>query len=210
MKFIRTTTATLVASLFLLPACRPQHKSTQIKPIEKTFSFHETKNDITISAETLGARQLSKIFGSKGSQLAKNDILPLQISITNDRSESITFDPSLSTVFFANHAKVASILQRNTSSCIGGIVALGSVCLLFTGLFALANIGMAGFTGYSIYLLGTLPALGVLILTPTASYYYCNQIEQTNIKISNNVSASAKIVTIATQQNLKTILILRC
>ncbi len=182
--------------------------ATHIEPREKhVTAFQETKNGITIKAEILNAQALKKIFGGKGQRLIQKGIVPLQVTLHNDGSEAVLFDPTKSTVSFANHRTVASILERTNA---GNVViwALGGVALAITGPMAVVDIGMFIWLGWSFYLLGTLPAVGVLILTPTCSMLYANKTTKANQQLNEKIAATQKTITIAPGQNITTILFL--
>lgn len=209
MKFLRTTTATIVACLLLLPACGPQYQKAQLKPLDtKTSSYQETKNGITLNAKVLCPQESKTVFGSKGRYLEKSGIIPVQISIVNNSGETISFEPTKANAPFAASKKVFSILNSNAKGSVGAILALGGLLTLFTGIGGLAAFGLYAFTGHAIYLLGLLPVTGALITTSTTSVYYYKKIETSNVALARDIKAMSQAISIAPGKTLDTVLFL--
>jgi hypothetical protein len=209
MKFLRTITATIVACLFLLPACVPQYKKAQLKPLDtKAAQYHETKNGITLNAKVLSPKESAHLLGSQGKNLHTSGITPIQLSIINNSIEIVQFDPTKINAPFAESKNVASVLSQNAGKSIGGILALGGLFTIFTGLGGLVAVGMYGFTGHAIYLLGLLPVTGVLITTSTTSVYYYKKIESLNVALTHDIKAMSQAVSIASGNTLDTVLFL--
>ena len=212
MQFLRTTTATIVACLLLLPACGPQYKKAQLKPLDtKTASYQETKNGITLNAKVLCPQETRTVFGSKGRYLEKSGIIPVQISIANNSSETLQFDPTKINAPFADSKKVASALSSNPSRTASGIVVVGTFAFLLTGLFggvAILAYAFSGGTSQIICLLFLLPAAGTLILTPTYSVYYYKKINSSNTAVQRDIKSMLHAVSIAPNQTLDTVLFL--
>ena len=209
MKFLHTTTATIVACLFLLPACGPQYKKAQLKSLDtKTACYQETKNGITLSANTLNTKELGVVFGSKGRYLEKSGIIPVQISIANNSSETLQFDPTKINAPFAASKKVASVLSSNASRTASGIIVAGAFAFLLTGLAGALCGALYAITGQALWTLGFIPAASVLIITPTSSVYYYNKISSSNVALAHDIKTMSQAISIAPNQTLDTVLFL--
>jgi hypothetical protein len=181
MHFIRTAIAPIVASLFLLPACGPQHKKAQLKALD-TAKAYQTKNNITVNAQHLSRAQIHDTFGSRGRKLGYYSLCPIQLHIQNKSDAVVIFDPTKTTIEYANHADVAYCLQnntvRNTTGLVGlGLLATGAICL-YTLPFALWYYA-TGITTTLLYV-GCGAATGMLILTPTVAVYYAKKASTAN------------------------------
>lgn len=209
MKFARITSATIVACILLLPACIPQYQKAQLQTFNNATAY-QTKNDITINAQHMSRAQIHHTFGTRGRKLGYYGLCPIQLSIKNNSNNALIFDPTKTTLEYANHADVAYCLQnhtvRNTAGLVGlGLLATGVICI-YTLPFALWYY-VTGITTTLMYV-GFGAATGMLILTPTVAVYYAKQARSANRAIERDIKdvAATYTRTIPAGQELDVIL----
>lgn len=190
MHYIRTTTATLVASLILLPACGSRYQRAPLPPVtQPSTAYGQTKNAITVNAQHLSRTQIHQTFGSRGRKLGYYGLCAIHLHIKNNSDAALIFDPAQATIEYANHADVAYCLQnhmvRNTAGLVGlGLLATGIICL-HTLPFALWFY-VTGISTTALYV-GLSTATGMLILTPTIAIYYAKQASTANRAIERDI-----------------------
>lgn len=186
MNFTRFTVATIVASLFLLPACGPQYQKPQLQSFDNAHAY-QTKNDISVAAHHMTRTDIQHTFGTRGRKLGYYGLCPIQLSIKNESTDALIFDPAQCTIEYANHADVAACLQNRTvfttASLLGiGLLATGAIyiCTLpFVIWYHLTGIGTLMYVGFG-------AATGMLILTPTIAVYYAKQAHAQNKVIAQD------------------------
>lgn len=187
MIFARFFSATLVA-LLLLPACGPHYKRNKVPPLTQTSCAPVIKNDIEISAHHMNRTEIQQTFGSRGRKLGYYGLCPIQLSIKNNGTESVLFDPAQVSIPYADHADVAYCLQNRTALTTTSLLGIG---LLATGAVYLATLPFV--VWYQITGFGTLmyvgfgAATGLLVLTPTISIYYAKQAQYANRMIAQDI-----------------------
>lgn len=209
MIFNRFSSATIVASLLLLPACGPQHGNLQREPINAVRTQH-TQNDISASAYHMNRADIHQTFGTRGRKLGYYGLCPIQLHIKNNSNTAYIFDPTKTTIEYADHATVANCLKNNTvrdTTIIAtlGLAATGIACLYtlpFALWFYITGIGTA-----SLYI-GLSSVTGMLIVTPAASIYYAKQAYRANQEITHSMKNMAVTHTriIPTGQELEVVL----
>lgn len=187
MKSSHVSLATLGAALLILPACGPQYQKPQLKDFntQKTIL---TQNKITVSTHHLSRAQIHQTFGSRGRKLGYYGLCPIALSIKNESSDTMLFDPEHVTLDYADHKHVAACLQNRTAFTTASLLGLG---LLATGgiyVCTLPFIIWYHLTGLgTLMYLGLGAATGMLILTPTASVYYAKKAHAQNKLIEKDV-----------------------
>lgn len=207
---LHARTYILLAAVFLFPACGPQYQKTQLKSLDNARIYQKTQNNITVAAHHMNRTDIQQTFGTRGRKLGYYGLCPIQLSIKNESNDSFCFDPTLTTIEYANHADVAACLQNRT---VGTTTALVGVGLLATGIAFLHTLPFLAWylvtgvaTSFMYVGLGT--TAGLLILTPTVSVYYAQEARVANQAISQDMKeiAATHTRTIPSGQELNVIL----
>lgn len=186
---MKSVLATIICALVLLPACGPRYQRAPLPPVTQTTTAHgQTKNDITVNAQHMSRAQIHHTFGSRGRKLGYYGLCPIQLHIQNNSDAALIFDPTKTTIEYANHADVAYCLQNRTafttSALIGlGLLATGAVyiCTLpFVIWYQLTGLSTLMYAGFG-------AATGMLILTPTVAVYYAKKASTANRAIERDI-----------------------
>lgn len=89
--------------LFILPACGPRYKKTNLKPLTTaTATYEQTKNNVCLRAKKLSKKETNELFDGRGHYLfKKRGILPVkeyaycpvQFTIHNESNHQLSLSP---------------------------------------------------------------------------------------------------------------------
>ena len=142
--------------LLILSGCGPKYQKINLEPLtEQTKQYQETKNGITIRAKTLDEAETKAIFGKNAQKLFEENnyyfrkkrkvikaiqtpIIPIQISITNNSLEPISFEKEDIELPLLDYKWIHSLLELSTSKRVLATVGIGLIGTIAVGVSTLA------------------------------------------------------------------------